>query len=219
MPRQPFQLPYDGELTDAQPLVTTQYSKEWLPFLLGLVKSLYQVELWEPGTDMDAVSVQVDDLLARLMGVEGLVPVAYPSAVVVPAVHLHNSIVPTVLAYNSSHAAYSYVYQVTAYTSSVAVAFETWLPAGDYLIQVRYMKGSNRGKFRPQVLGVQGSYFTSVDGYASGEVYDQLAEWEYTVTTGGPARVGVKTDGKNVLSSDYYVTISSVAVFPVSGEF
>ena len=196
-------LVYDDEVTGAAPLIEAVYSSSWSGFLLGALELLREESLWEPDTDFDKVSQQIDDLMARLMGstvMSGELGGGLPYCCPATAAYWYDAANADMqLVHEESH-----LYQRARSDDSDEVRnlceFMVWLEPGDYVFTVIYGKGSNRGKFWFVAYGATFSH-TLVDTYSASVTYNHTDTVEFEVTTAGMIRFKAQQSLKNPASS------------------
>jgi hypothetical protein len=213
-------LVYDDEETDAEPLITAQYSVEWLPFLLAAVGTLKSHKLWEPDTDMEAVEQQVNDLQARLMGVDavppplgGTLPIVIPGT----ALYFYAGRGPTRLFYVASHHLAQCQYTDIVDESANVTFWDVWLEPDVYIIEIVHSKSSNYGKFYLNCIGGNLTMPT-IDCYSATLQTMQVATGEFEVTEERKVHFELNKLTKNPLSTGGYILIDSVTIRLKSGE-
>jgi hypothetical protein len=153
---------------------------------------------------MDDVLVQVNDLIARLMGgdpVGGIYYGGLPYFVPATALPWNPDLSPTKL-YNNHNFPFSQVAYTDATDEVDAIChFSVALPAGDFIVDTIYSKGPDRGKFKmactvePSVYGVVDAYAVSYDYGAviSAEIENdepRLVIFEYVKQLKNPSASG-----------------------------
>jgi len=196
-------LSYAGQLTDNEPLITVQYSAEWLEFLLAVADVLRQDRLWEPGTDMDAVDQQVEDLLARLMGESAMVVTHVQSPIEFSAVNVKRVGTFTITEFILDT---PWMYQNGIYTDGVnsigdVVEFEAFLTAGTWKVEVRADQKNDRGKFLYKVNDGDFAVSSTFDCYSASPNYNYKASNNLVISEDGLYKFTIERQSKNPSSS------------------
>ena len=208
----PDYLDYQGELVDDEPLLTVQYSQQWLKFLLSVLDVLRDSSLYAPGVDVDDVMQQVDELGVRLMGGEyvgGGMNLPY----VCPASALRFFAVTNP---GKEFDVAFYWLRQRQYTDSTDAnqnmcAWEVYLEAGNYACEVLYSKGPNRAKFTV-AISPGTTIIGATDAYAATLSYSDVVKGLFEVTEDQTYSFQVTKLLKNPASSGAYVVFEGVIV-------
>jgi hypothetical protein len=196
---------YNGELTDSEPQTIAVYSNEWRSFLLSAVAILSSPDMWEPGTDLDAVGVQLEDLLARLMGgeVTGLVYAKNTLQLFyhqLTWVHHDDPVIQTLPSQVFNVAIY-----LTAPADGIDIAFvDLYLPAGTATIQLLGRSDPAAGISRWLLDGADLGAGQNMDQYTAAIQYNRQWDRLIVVPASGIHRLSLKNFGKNAASSHYH---------------
>ncbi len=197
------QLEYNDEEAGATPLVTVEYSREVLPWLLYLVEILVQEQHWTSDSDFKKVQAELRDLQDRLIGAD--VSSIWPRGFVpwfIPAISMRfdDDCNPTDYIASGGLLCNQSVYTDGVNTEMNLCHFWGTVDEGSYKIEVWHSKYSMYGKFElwdqiaDESLGI-------VDCYAASASHNNKASFDLDVGENKLVSVKVIRRYKNASSS------------------
>jgi hypothetical protein len=169
--------------------------------------------MWQDDTDFDVLSVQVSDLLARLMGSEAETIMGYNRNLALDPM-CAKALTAGGLAWTQNSLVYNNGYWLNIVPVLNEDILEFWIPltVGDYRLQLCVLKAPNCGIFRCRVDNTIIGAPSDFNLYAAVNAYNQFIAWDFTITTDGLHRFKVQNVGRDALSTNYYLAVSQMAV-------
>jgi len=87
-----------------------------------------------------------------------------------------------------------------------------YLTEGIYQVRCLIHKDTSGAKFKVSLIGLETVTTAVMDGYNNPTLHNQFEDNNVTLTKVGEYRIEVITDGKNALSTNYYIFLQSISI-------